>query len=90
MTSAALRPKRSELYRQIDRCDLFLLFWSQAAKDSEWVRREVKYALGLGKRVPEIRPVVVEGPPVPLPWDELAHLHFNDRLLSMLAVAAAN
>jgi len=25
-----------------------------------------------------------------LPWDELAHLHFNDRLLSMLAVAAAN
>jgi hypothetical protein len=25
-----------------------------------------------------------------LAWDELAHLHFNDRLLSMRAVAAAN
>jgi TIR domain len=77
-----------ELYRRIDQCDLFLLFWSQAAKDSEWVQREVQYALGLGKRVPDIRPVVIEGPPVPLPWDELAHLHFNDRLLSSLALAA--
>ena len=79
-----------ELYRQIDRCDLFLLFWSQAAKDSNWVRGEVQYALGLGKRTPDIRPVVVEGPPVPLPWDELAHLHFNDGLVSSLAVASRN
>jgi serine/threonine protein kinase len=78
----------TELYRQIDGCDLFLLFWSQAAKDSQWVRREVQYALGLGERVPEIRPVVIEGPPVPPPWEELAQLHFDDRLLALLAVAA--
>lgn len=30
------------LYEQIDRCDLFLLFWSQAAKDSQWVLREAE------------------------------------------------
>lgn len=77
-----------ELYKQIDDCDLFLLFWSNAAKESEWVRREVDYALGLGDKAPDIRPVPIEGPPVPLPWDELSHLHFDDRLLSMLAVAS--
>jgi hypothetical protein len=77
-----------ELYKQIDQCDLFLLFWSQAAKDSKWVRREVEYALGLGDESPQIRPVVIEGPPAPLPWDELAQLHFDDRLLSALATAS--
>ena len=77
-----------QLYRQIDGCDLFLLFWSQAAKDSEWVKREVGYALGLGAKCPQIRPVVIEGPPVPPPWDELKQLHFDDRLLSLLATAS--
>jgi hypothetical protein len=69
----------------IDRCDLFLLFWSSEAKRSEWVRREVRYALarkaGDDLSPPEIRPVIVEGPPIVEPWEELAHLHFNDRLL---------
>ena len=27
----------------------------------------------------ELKPVIVEGPPVIEPWEELAHLHFNDR-----------
>ena len=77
-----------QLYKQIDECDLFLLFWSQAAKDSQWVRREVEYALALGDKTPQIRPVVIEGPPAPAPWEELAQLHFDDRLLSMLAAAS--
>ena len=77
-----------KLYQQIDSCDLLLLFWSQAAKDSTWVRREVQYALALDGDAPDIRPVVIEGPPVPLPWDELAELHFDDRLLSLMAAAA--
>ena len=77
-----------ELYRRMDDCDLVLLFWSSAARDSEWVRREIAYALE--RKVdefapPEIRPVLVEGPPVPLPWPELAHLHFNDRTLYVLS-----
>jgi hypothetical protein len=69
----------------IDECDLFLLFWSRDAKSSEWVRKEVRHALarkaGDDLSPPEIRPVIVEGPPIVEPWEELAHLHFNDRLL---------
>ena len=68
----------------IDECDVFLLFWSTNAKNSEWVRKEVAYALaragGDELAPPEIRPVILEGPPVVKPWEELAHLHFNDRL----------
>jgi hypothetical protein len=33
-----------ESYTTIPQCDLFLLFWSQAAKDSTWVNREIEYA----------------------------------------------
>ena len=69
----------------IDECDLFLLFWSSESKRSEWVRKEVAYALARRGddelAPPEIRPVIVEGPPIVEPWEELAHLHFNDRLL---------
>lgn len=72
----------------IDRCDLFLLFWSKHAKSSEWVRKEVEHALGRkgGDELepPEIYPVPIELPPVP-PWPELAHLHFNDPLLYFVA-----
>jgi hypothetical protein len=73
------------LERAIDECDLFLLFWSSAAKESKWVRREVRHALarkgGDDLEPPEIRPVILEGPPIVEPWEELAHLHFNDRAL---------
>jgi TIR domain len=68
----------------IDECDLFLLFWSSEAKCSKWVRQEVRHALkrrgGDDLAPPEIKPVIIEGPPVIEPWVELAHLHFNDRV----------
>lgn len=74
-----------KLYRHIDECDVFMLFWSTASKQSKWVTKEVQYALdrkgGDDSRPPEIVPVMIEGPPVPLPNPELAHLHFNDKLL---------
>lgn len=74
-----------ELYKHIDSCDLFLLFWSSASKASPWVDKEVQYALARqeksGAESPEIVPVLIEGPPVPLPPEYLSHLHFNDRLL---------
>lgn len=35
-----------ELYKNIDRCDLFLLFWSTASKESPWVMKEVDYKIG--------------------------------------------
>jgi len=73
----------------IDDCDLFLLFWSSGAKQSEWVRREVRYALdrkrGSDLRPPEIRPVLLLERPIAEPWEELAHLHFNDRLLYFMS-----
>jgi hypothetical protein len=70
------------LYRHIDESDIVLLFWSNAAKRSKWVRKEVRYALDRKHSdefaPPEISPVIIEGPPVPRPWKELAYLHFND------------
>jgi hypothetical protein len=69
-----------QLYRYIDDCDLFLLFWSSAAKRSEWVLREVRYALERAARDPfgrpEIRPLILESTPVEPPPD-LAHLFFH-------------
>ena len=73
------------LYRHIDECDLFLLFWSRAARDSEWVLKEVRHAMerkgGNDLALPEIIPVILEGPPPVEPPEELKPLHFNDRLL---------
>jgi hypothetical protein len=74
-----------ELYRHIDNCDLFLLFWSSAARDSEWVLKEVRYALarkgGDDFAPPEIFPIIIEGPPIVPPPPDLKHLHFNDPLI---------
>jgi hypothetical protein len=81
-----------ELYRQIESCDLFLLFWSEHAQSSPWVRREALHALSLcgadHSAPPQICPVIVSGPPVAEPWTELAHLHFNDALVYVRAAVA--
>jgi hypothetical protein len=73
------------LYEYIDKSDVFFLFWSRAASESEWVRREVEYAIKAktdeGETGPEIIPVIIEGPPPARPPAELSFLHFNDKLL---------
>jgi serine/threonine protein kinase len=73
------------LYRHIDECDLFLLFWSKAARESDWVLKEVRYALdrkqGRDDAPPEIKPVILEGPPMVPPPPELDNVHFDDRLV---------
>jgi hypothetical protein len=73
------------LYEELDTCDALLLFWSVAAKRSEWVRKEVGYALarngGEDDVAPAIRPVFIEGPPVEAPWEELHRLQWDDPLL---------
>jgi len=71
------------LYKQIDNCDVFFLFWSTSAKNSKWVMEEYKYAQGLQSKgnAIEIIPVPIEGPPAPDPPEELSHLHFNDGFL---------
>ena len=70
-----------KLYEQIDQCDLFLLFWSQAAKDSQWVLQEAEHALKHQQEnpdsEPDIVPVILEQNVRPPP--SLAALHFNDR-----------
>ncbi len=77
-----------ELYRAIDRSDVFLLFWSSAARDSEWVRREIVYAVtrkdGHDENPPEILPVIIEGPPVPPPPEELGDLEFSDTIVYLM------
>jgi hypothetical protein len=76
------------LYREIDNCDVFLLFWSKAAAVSEWVSREIDYALARqgdnAENPPAIQPVPIEGPPIVPPPPRLAGLHFNDALLAQI------
>jgi hypothetical protein len=68
-----------ELFRRIDESNVMFLFWSSAARTSEWVQKEWRY--GLEKKGQDyIRPVIIEGPPIPEPPQELKHLHFSDRL----------
>ena len=73
---------RDGLYRNIDESDVLFLFWSAAASRSEWVQKEVEYALGLkagdDEHPPEIVPVILQGPPEVPPPGYLPELHFND------------
>jgi len=79
-----------EIYKHIDDCDVFFLFWSRAAKMSSWVRREALYAHARKKGVddspPEIVPVIIEGPPPAPPPEELSFLHFNDKFIYFINV----
>lgn len=71
----------ARLLELIDDADIFQLFWSKHAAESEYVRQEYQYALALrqkGVKGPVfIRPIRWEEPmPVPPP-PELAELHFD-------------
>jgi hypothetical protein len=77
------------LFQEIEACDLFLLFWSRNAQASDWVSREVQYAVqrqGPSRNLPpHIFPVPIEGPPVAMPPPEgLEHLNFNDFLIYLM------
>ena len=78
---------------EIDRSDVFFLFWSSHARASQEVSNEIKHALkrqALSREdLPDIKPIVLEGPPPPEPPEELRHLHFNDPLIYVLAAATA-
>ena len=71
-----------KLYKRIDESDVFFLFWSAAAHKSEWVEKEVRYALGRKgadeEGPPEIMPVILQGPPQVPPPSYLPDYHFND------------
>lgn len=73
------------IYRYIDECDVFYLFWSTAAKNSKWVEKEVQRALKRrGDKFdapPEIMAVPIEGPPPVEPPPYLADIHFDSKFL---------
>jgi hypothetical protein len=74
---------QQRLFVEIEKCDIFLLFWSRHAQRSEWVIKEAEHALRCSRSAPadrpiEIVPVLLEGPPPPLPPASLSEIHFND------------
>ena len=81
------------LYEEIDKCDLFLLFWSSHAARSEWVIKEADRALQRQEMppggAPDITPIILERPPVPQPPESLKHLHFNSMMRYLIAAAEA-
>ncbi len=69
------------LYDEIDRCDLFMLFWSRAAGKSEWVGKEIARAMerrrSSAEETPDIAPIALEAFNVaPLPAT-LSEFHFD-------------
>jgi len=72
------------LFREISRSDGFFLFWSDAARRSEWVQKEWRYAL-MQRGLEFINPVPLADPRDVPPPPELSAKHFNDVLLVFLA-----
>jgi hypothetical protein len=76
------------IYDAIDKSDAFFLFWSSAAKRSQWVEREWRRALarqaGDPERPPRIVPMIIEGPPPVPPPEELNYMNFADYMLYMI------
>lgn len=76
------------IYKYLDESDVVYLFWSNAARRSTWVEKEIQYALkrkgGHDEAAPEILPVIIEGPPIVPPSDDLKSLHFNDTFMYLI------
>jgi TIR domain len=68
---------RESLKQEIVRRDVFYLFWSLAASQSDMVNFEWRYALDQ-RGLDFIDPVPLQPPTVVPPPAELAHLHFSD------------
>lgn len=73
----------SRLYREISGRDLFYLFRSKNAAASDWVQKELQYALSQ-KTVDYIEPIPLEGPDICPPPESLMGKHFNDWTLRYL------
>ena len=71
------------LYREISNRDLFYLFWSQNAAKSQWVQKELDYALS-HKTADYIEPIPLEAPEICPPPSSLMDKHFNDWTLRYL------
>jgi hypothetical protein len=86
----SLRPGQDwekELWTRIPENDVFFLFWSKHAAESEWVAREWKCALAT-RGTDFIAPVMLAPPDVAPPPAELSRLHFNDSWLAYISASA--
>lgn len=70
------------LYKEIDRCDVFVLFWSDAARASKWVIKECERACLRNERsgglLPTLRPEVLQHPSPRPEQGWLAAFHLDD------------
>jgi len=71
------------IFEKILDSDLFLLFWSTAASNSTWVKKELKFALK-NRGLDFIQPIPLEDPRSVPPPKELESKHFNDLCLIAL------
>ena len=74
-----------KVVRQINKADVFFLFWSEAARQSEWVKKDISYALqrqpGNEEDPPDIIPVMIGEPPFPEPPPALTHIPFDHNIV---------
>ncbi|MFL6335603.1 MAG: toll/interleukin-1 receptor domain-containing protein [Pyrinomonadaceae bacterium] len=85
---------RAEIQKNLDKCDLFVLFWSTSAMCSEEVGKEIAYALARKGsdewNPPAFDPLSIELPvPRPLPAG-LESLNFDDPLLYFIKAEEAS
>ncbi len=66
-----------KLAEHVPNKDIFYLFWSQPAADSQWVKREWRLAL-LKRGINYIDIVPLDEPDRVPPPQELSSLHFSD------------
>jgi serine/threonine protein kinase len=74
------------IYRAIRENDMFFLFWSNSARESEYVEKEWRFALQ-ERGLEFIHPVPLVDPRLVPPPTELAQLHFGDIFLMYLNYA---
>ena len=74
---------KAALYKALANCERVLVFWSEASAASEWVQREWRYALQLGKK---IVPTLLDLTPLPV---ELAAFQAVGRLRKPAAPKSA-
>lgn len=75
--------------RSIDACAAFVLLWSREAEQSEWVKRELEYAIQVQQTRPlEILPVCLDATPLPSSIERLEAImpneNWRDQLLRQL------
>ncbi|MCB9234741.1 MAG: toll/interleukin-1 receptor domain-containing protein [Bacteroidia bacterium] len=77
-------PWEPKITEELNKADVFYLFWSDNAAASRWVNEEINFVVRKkqdnSENPPEIMPVIIQKP-APAPPELLRHLQFNDKML---------